>query len=72
MFKVENVVKGQPQPIEIPISDGLNHSLFIPGSNRLLVYDGTNCVREYDVEGTYLCSNLNQFTILNVYLIIFD
>ena len=61
MFKVVN---GQLQSyIKIEIPHDVYHSLFIPESNRFLVYDGSHSLSEYVVEGTVY--TLNQFTNLN-------
>ena len=62
MFKVVN---GQLQSyIKIKRPHFVQHSLFIPKSNRFLVYDGSYSLSEYVIEGT-VCT-LNQFTNLNL------
>ena len=50
MFKV---VDDQLQSyIKLQTSPDVHHFLFIPESNRLLVYDKKNLLCEYDVQGT--------------------
>ena len=51
MFKVVN---DQLQSyIKLQTSNDVNHSLFIPESNQFLVYDRSDLLCEYDVQGTF-------------------
>ena len=52
--------------IKLKTSLELYHSLFIPESNRLLVYDKGQSLCEYEVQGTD--NTHNQFVILNLYI----
>ena len=46
--------------------ESILNRLNVEKDNRLLVYDESNLLCEYDVQGTY--STGNQFVVLNLYI----